>query len=567
MKINFTLWQQRLLFLAGDAVLLGLLPKYLKFQRNLENPLRLQEKKLSAILRSNRDTEFGKKYGFGEIRTIRQFQNRVPINDYEALRPYIDRMIQGEQQVLTYQEPTYFATTSGTIGKPKYVPMTADFEKEYYDPLWLFTLLMNYPSLGYFNSLLTMVSQRSTEVTPGGIPCGSISHHTYCRQSRIIKTSYALPPEVFAIDDWFARYYAILRLSLEKPVRVLLATHPNSLLTLAQKADEVKDCLIRDVEAGTLDSSLPIPASLRRSLERPLFPNPRRAARLRHSVATSGGRLLPGAVWPTLQGLVCWVDGLARFYQAQLADIYRVPIHNLGYLATEGRGSIPVTGDGTQVLAIHSHFYEFILEDEINRNDCAVLTCDQLEEGRYYYIIFTTSGGLYRYFINDIVYVCGFYKQTPIIKFAFKGGNVSSLTGEKIYETHLENAMARAQQRISGTIVDFTAIPCLATPPFYRVAVEFAGGYQQRPGDILARELDQELCKENISYRRMREARILGDIEVVALPPGTFEDFIRFRVNVEGAPYSQIKISHLNPGPSFQKFLNHYSIELEKPER
>jgi hypothetical protein len=560
MAIDLVKWRRRLIYVHGDAILLTWLPKYLKFQRNLENPLRLQEKKLLAILQANKDTAFGKKYGFGEIQTIRQFQDRVPINDYESMKPYINRMIQGEKNVLTYQEPFFFSTTSGTTGEPKYIPITPDFEKEYNDRLWLFTFLRTYPCSGYFNSILAIVSQPSDEVTPGGIPCGSHSHRTYCRQSRLIRAIYALPPEVFAIDDWYARYYTILRLSVEKPVRILLATHPNSLLTLAQKADEVKDCLIRDVEKGTLEPGLPLPSSLRRPLERHLFPNPRRAARLRRSMVTSGGRLLPSAVWPTLEAIVCWIDGSARFYKSQLEEKYRLPIHNLGYLATEGRGSIPVTFDGTDVLAIHLHFFEFIPEDEILKRDKSVLTCDQIEKGKFYYILFTASNGLYRYFINDVVYVSGFYKKTPVIRFAFKGGNVSSLTGEKIYETHVENAMARAQRRIGATIVDYTAIPCLATPPFYRVAVEFPEPDQQRLKENLARELDRELLKENISYRRMRDARILGELEVAALPPGTFERFIKFRVNTEGAPYSQIKINHLNPGLSFLKFLESQSI-------
>lgn len=222
-----------------------------------------------------------------------------------------------------------------------------------------------------------------------------------------------------------------------------------------------------------------------------------------------------------------------------------------------------MTFDGTDVLAIHLHFFEFIPEDEILKRDKSVLTCDQFETGKFYYIIFTASNGLYRYFINDVVYVSGFYKKTPVIRFAFKGGNVSSLTGEKIYETHVENAMARAQRRIGAAIVDYAAIPFLATPPFYRVAVEFPEPEQQRLKENLARELDRELLKENISYRRRRDARLLGELEVAALPLGTFERFIKFRVNTAGAPYSQIKISHLNPGLSFLKFLESQSIILD----
>lgn len=555
-KLYLTKLKHRILYFSGSGVLLAWLPEYLKFHRDLHNPLRVQEKKLLAILRANKDTEFGRRYRFGEIKTIRQFQQQVPINDYESLRPYIDRMVRGEQQVLTYQEPSSFSTTSGTTAGPKYIPITADFDREYRGRLWFYALVRTYPTLGYFNSVLAIVSQSSDTRTPGGVPCEAQSYHTYCRQSALIRATYALPREVFALEDWDARYYAILRLSVEKPVRVLVTTHPTSLIILAQKAAEVKDRLIHDLEQGTLDPGLPIPSAVRRTLERHLWPNPRRAARLRRHVADSGGRLLPRGVWPTLQALCCWVDGSARFYQSQLEQLYgHLPIHNLGYLATEGRGSIPIDGAGNDVLAIHSHFFEFIPEEEINRSAPSVLTGDQLAGGQYYYIIFTASNGLYRYFINDVVYVSGFCERTPIIRFAYRGGNVSSLTGEKLSEIQVENAMARAQRRVGAAVVDYTVIPCYTTPPLYRLAVEFAAPGQERCREALARELDGELLRENISYQRMRNAGILQELQVLALPPGTFEDFMKFRIQQEGVPYSQLKISHLNPEPSFVKFL------------
>lgn len=123
-------WKDRILYYPGSLLLLAWLPGYLKFKQDLKNPMRAQEQKLMEILDANQNTEYGKKYRFREIKSIKQFQEQVPIIEYRAIKDDVYRMARGSGNILTYQPPILFLITSGTTGEPKYIPITPDFAKD-----------------------------------------------------------------------------------------------------------------------------------------------------------------------------------------------------------------------------------------------------------------------------------------------------------------------------------------------------------------------------------------------------------------------------------------------------
>ena len=163
----------------------------------------------------------------------------------------------------------------------------------------------------------------------------------------------------------------------------------------------------------------------------------------------------------------------------QLKQLYgNIPVHNLGYLASEGRGSVPVDDTGDCVLAIHSHFFEFIPVGEESSAVVPVLTCDQLEAGQDYEILFTSSNGLYRYRLDDIIRVKGFRKRTPVIQFQYRAGNTFDFTGEKLYATQIELSMERVLQSLKVPVVDYTVIPIPGNAAF----LLFGGGIRTNGG-------------------------------------------------------------------------------------
>jgi hypothetical protein len=239
-------------------------------------------------------------------------------------------------------------------------------------------------------------------------------------------------------------------------------------------------------------------------------------------------------------------------------------------------------GPGQQMMALQSHFFEFIPEDEINSANPTVLLGDQLEVGQNYFILFSTSGGLYRYNINDVVKVTGFYNRTPMFEFQYKGGNVSSFTGEKITELQVTASVVRAANHLGRRLRFFTVIPQFRPEPHYEVWVEadpdheFGGiaAYDtvsaQQSAQItrelgdLAAAIDRELAVENIEYQTKRDSLRLQNIEARLLAPGTYETF-RKHLTTAGIADAQIKVSHLNPKDEARNFFEQRLVGIAQP--
>src|SRR5207249_3236840 len=120
------------------------------------------------------------------------------------------------------------------------------------------------------------------------------------------------------------------------------------------------------------------------------------------------------------------------------------PVRDIGLLASEGRMTLPFN-DGTPsgILDIRTHYFEFIPEDEADQERPTVLGAHEREEGTRYFIMPTTASGLYRYHIYDVVRVTGFRNQTPLIEFLSKGAHFANVTGEKVSEYQVTQAMAQ----------------------------------------------------------------------------------------------------------------------------
>src|SRR5205823_4414513 len=136
-------------------------------------------------------------------------------------------------------------------------------------------------------------------------------------------------------------------------------------------------------------------------------------------------------------------------------------VRDVGLIASEGRMTIPFA-DGTAagVLDVTSHFFEFIPEAEIDSPQPTVLAAHELAEGGRYYVLLTTGYGLYRYHIHDVVRVAGFHNRTPLIEFLSKGSHFANLTGEKLSEYHVAQAMQEVLRQLDLTLTSYSLAPC-----------------------------------------------------------------------------------------------------------
>ncbi|MBV9328424.1 MAG: GH3 auxin-responsive promoter family protein [Chloroflexi bacterium] len=521
------------------------------FDAATRQPQRTQTAKLLDILRRNADTEYGRRHGFASVRSVRDFQHNVPPTEYDALEPLIERVRNGEPGVLTSQRPTMFATSSGTTGRAKYIPVTPAYLREYSHAVHVHTyrLFTDFPDLLQGQALVPSSSDLEGH-TSAGIPYGAISGYLTRTQPGLIKRFYVLPYALSNVKDVDAKYYLTLRAAIDADVRLIVMPNPSSLTLLADKLQTFADELISDMRRGNLNEKFASHAAAAR-LELPMRPNPGRAADLAQ-VLSRTGRLLPRDVWPNLRVISCWKGGTMPLYLRRLPELYGdCPVRDLGYMASEGRGGTPLVNSGAAgVLSITSHFFEFVPEDQIDRPAPDYLTCDQLQANQQYYVYFTTSGGLYRYHINDVVRVVDFYRDTPVIQFVRKGQGISSITGEKLTESQVTAALLAALEQEAVAVEHFTACVSLGDVPAYALYVEGAQTESLEKLRRFGRNIDRALCANNAEYEAKRLSQRLGPPVVRRVAPGTYQRLRQQRV-AAGAPEAQVKIPQLSPNLRF----------------
>jgi hypothetical protein len=514
-------------------------------------PREAQEKKLLEVVARNKDTAYGRDHDFGSIRSIEDFQRAVPMNTYEALTPYIDRVFAGEQNVLTADVPLMFATTSGTTGRAKYIPVTPSYLSEYSHGVHVHT----YRMFTDFSDMLEgkiLVSSSSDEegISDGGLPFGAISGYLARKQPGAIKRFYALPYELSKVKQVESKYYLTLRYGAAEDVRLLVTPNPSSMLLLADKLNVWADELIHDIRKGGANPAY-VPEGSPKALTAGLRADPARADELQ-AILKRDGALTPMAVWPNLRLLSCWKGGTMPLYLRKLPAVFGdVPIRDLGYMASEGRGATPLVNSGAAgVLNVTSHFFEFVPEEQRDDPDQQFLTCDELESNREYYIYFTTSAGLYRYDINDVVRVVDFYRNTPVIQFIRKGQGMTSITGEKLTESQVTGALLEAVESGGYDVQHFTAKVQWGEPPRYALYAELGDSMTTERSREFLRAFDRSLCEQNIEYEAKRESTRLGAPVLRRVAPGSYQALRQKRV-AEGAPESQVKIPQLSTDMEF----------------
>jgi len=536
------------------------------FEKATHNPSESQSKFLSELVARNKKTLYGQEHDFASIQSAKDYRERVSVNNYETLRPYIERHTKGEPNVLTVDKPILFGITSGTTGKPKHIPVTSYSRRKKKDVMdvWSYYIMRDHPNM-LKGKILAIVSPEKEGYMTCKVPFGAESGHAYRNMPEIVKNIYVLPYEVFEIKDYDAKYYCILRIAMEKNVSVVATLNPSTILLLCQKIEKVKDRVIDDIRRGTLNSELNIRYDIRKKIENGLRPNPKRADELSRLAGNRGGELLPVDFWPNMEIVVCWKGGTVGIYISHFKKYFRenISIRDFGYLSSEARASIPMCDEGCGgALAIQGNFYEFVPREEMDRPDRRLLLAHELEVGEEYYVILTTPGGLYRYDIDDVIKVIGFFNRTPMIEFKQKGSIVSSVTGEKIYEVHINNAVHKATEAIGIHLQFFSAFVEWEETPRYAILVEAVQDLTVEHKQKLLSNIELELIKINVEYETKRQSQRLGHPVLKIVPRGTFEEY-RSRKIAEGSHDGQFKMPQLTSDINFHK--NFTIIEEIKP--
>lgn len=483
-----------------------------KFEKETKDPIGTQEELLLDIINKNEDTVYGKKHKFNEIENVSDFKKNVPLNNYSDLLPYIEKMKKGKKNILTAEPTLLFALTSGTTGEPKYISLTESYIEGYQKTTqtWFYYLVKDHP--GYFNGKLFIPpSTFEGKDTEGGIPVDTISGHILKKLPSMIRKKYILSAEdLRGCKDYEAKYYLMMRLSIEEDVSAIAMANPATLLLLCRKGDEYRKEIVDDIRHGKVNSSFNINNKTRENINKRLEPNPERAEELERIIADKG-RLLPKFYWKNLSSIGLWKGGPLAAYLPQMSEYFNnVPIRDSGYSATEGRFCTPVDDENSDgVLAVNNIFFEFVSEEDGGSDNPKTLLADELELDKNYYVIITTLSGLYRYRMNDVVRVTGWYNKTPKISFQHKGEGVSSIVGEKISEWQVLSALDDTRKRTELPL-NFALVKAeTEEKPFYKFYASFKRALEEGEKEIFLRSIDESLQAYNMEYKKRRESQRL----------------------------------------------------------
>lgn len=519
--------------------------KIRQFEQATKNPQDSQQKLLMAILRRHQNTSFAKDHHFSSIQSIDEFRNNIGVAGYETIEPYMNRVLKGENSALLADRRIHmFALTSGTTNTRKYIPVTDSYLENYRRGwnIWGLNAFLKHEK-AKFQPILQMSGDWDEYRSDSGVPCGSVTGLTARMQRKVIRWLYCVPPEVSRIKDSASKYYTVMRLSIDRPVGLILAANPSTLINLAKAGDHEKESLIRDLRDGTLSSRMDIPADVRKILGPRIKKRPEKAMEL-EAVINKTGSLFPKDFWPEHCLLGNWTGGSMASYLRHYPSFYgTMPVRDVGLIASEGRMTIPLEDNTPSgVLDITTHFFEFIPEDEKDSPNPTVLLPHELVEGRNYFILFTTSYGLYRYDIHDVVRCTGFFNKTPMLQFLNKGSYFSNLTGEKISEYQITGSMAEILRELDHTLNIYSIAPVWSDEqPFYGLFVESGDVPGTDVANRLASLLENKLRKINIEYDSKRESLRLGPIKPFILKPGTWQTWDRERLKKTGGTLEQYK--------------------------
>lgn len=513
-----------------------------KLRRGSEDVACTQERLRKRLLDAYGRTELGKHFGLHAGSTLEEFKQQVPLLDYELLRPWIEKQMNSKEAILSPEPPIAYNVTSGTTGCPKYIPVCKQTLAWTRDAQMITASRLRRCRQKVFRGkILAITSPAIERYTSFGVPVGSKSGQVYENVNALIRSKYIVPSKVLGVEDSALKYLVILRLALaHEDITYIQTANTSTFTVLSELLNKNWQELLRSLAEGGFHRWDELTPDVQAVLLPRLHAKPARARYLQEVFEerskqsnVSQRKIRLGDIFPQLESVGCWKSGSAGIFLKRLTAEFSqdVLIRDVGYIASECHGTTPLDGDGLAAIPTFDQVYfEFVPREQWDtgsRDASNTLGLHQLELGRQYYVIVTTSDGLLRYDMNDILEVVGFWGSTPRLHFVQKGSGVTNITGEKVSEYQVVRAVDRfeAQYRLRSTF-------------FFMVADERRGAYRlyYQPSEehrfavehflhAYSQEIDQHLCALNREYADKRKSGRLKPLSVAILQSGTFQSF------------------------------------------
>lgn len=451
-------------------------------------PLEAQQRVFEDLINQAKDTEFGKEHDFKSIKNYKDFAERVPIRDYEDFKPYIEKAVAGEENILWPGKPQYFAKTSGTTSGAKYIPLSKESLQEHLKGTK--DAILNYieetGEKAFVNGKMMFLQGSPKLEMENGIPHGRLSgivaHYVpnYLQKNRLpsMKTN--------KIEDW------------------------------ETKVDKIIEETIN--EDMTLISG--IPSWVQMYFER---------------LVEKTGKPV-GEIFPNFE---LFIYGGVNYepYRSKFEDLIGRKIDSIElYPASEGFLAFQDRQNAKDMLLLLDSgiFYEFIPVDSFGTKNEKRLTIGEVKIGVNYVIILSTTAGLWGYNLGDTIQFTSLKPYRVIVT-----GRLShfiSAFGEHVIGKEVDQAMQEAQAQLNFSLTEYTVAPQVNPAngelPYHEWFIEFDN--QPENLDKLASILDKEMQNQNSYYFDLINGKILQPLKITVLPKGAFINYMRNRGKLGG---------------------------------
>ena len=466
--------------------------RYNRIHNWINHPAAAQREVLQSLITDAQYTVFGKQYNFAKMFTVREFKERVPLSCYEQMSPYIERMMNGEENVLWNTPVSWFAKSSGTSNdKSKFIPVSEESLQENHFKASKDVLTKyynNFPSSDLLTgkSLVVGGSHQISQLSED-IQCGDLS--AVLMQNSPFWGQWLRTPElsIALLDEWENKIEQLAQATSVENVTMLAGVPTWTLLLLKRILEITQKETIKEV-------------------------------------------------WPNLE---LYINGGVSFvpYRKQFETIIGKPINYLEiYNASEGfiAGQEKPGDEGMLLFTEHGIFYEFMPLEEYKKNHPKTLGLTSVQLNKNYAIVISTTGGLWRYVMGDTV---EFTSLNPYkIKITGRLKHYMNAFGEEVIVDNADRAIAAAAQKTNAVVKDYTAAPIHFTANS-NGAHEWLIEFDKAPENlsVFAKEMDAALKAVNSDYEAKRHKDIALRMPVVhALKAGTFTEWLRTKGKVGG---------------------------------
>jgi len=457
------------------------------------NPIDTQQQVFNTLVGSAQFTEYGKKYDFEKISSIADFQQRVPLNDYDTLKPYINRILEGEQNLLWASPISWFAKSSGTTSdKSKFIPISQESLDE------------NHYKAGKDVHALYFKQYPDSKVTSG--------------KCLVIGGSHQI--NQLNADSFYGDLSAVMLQNM--PYYSTLMRTPDLSIALMEEWEEKIEMIARTTIHENVTYIAGVPTWTLVLIKR---------------ILEKAGTQNLHDIWPNLE---LYIHGGVSFkpYRRQFEAF--IPSSGMHYLetynASEGffAAQDEPGNDGMLLFLNHGIFYEFMPMEEYGKEDPKTITLKEVELGKNYGLIISTTGGLWRYVVGDTVQ---FTSIAPYrIKVSGRLKHFINAFGEEVIIDNSDHAVAEACKQTGAVVNDYTAAPVYMTGDSngaHEWIIEF--DHLPVPLDVFTEAMDAALRKINSDYEAKRHKDIALRMPIVhRMPKGGFNQWLKDKGKLGG---------------------------------